>query len=340
MYGCLLANKNALKASVIILSLWMVALLSALSISLSYGIRQKAVLVRRLEEKRRASSLLEGAVIKAVSYLRKQIPQGYLGLNDNLINNPFDFKDMDFGDDFVSFAYNFFDDASGKILTFYGLTDEASKRNINRAEPLILKQFFMQLGLDEINADEIASSIVDWRDSDNLLCSPNSAEDTYYHFLEPFYEAKDSDFEILEELLLVRGMNKELFTKAKDYLTIYGDGKVNINTASKIVLVALGLNPALVDKIVNFRAGDDGISGTADDNIFFNLNEIVFRLKSKFDLTSLDILQLNSIIPKYLAVDSNFFRINCTVYKKEGKQKLNLTAVVNRKGRIFFWQEF
>ena len=58
----------------------------------------------------------------------------------------------------------------------------------------------------------------------------------------------------LDEILLVKGMNKEIYDKLINFVTIYGDGAVNINTASKEVLEALGLADSLVDKILRCAA--------------------------------------------------------------------------------------
>ena len=60
-------------------------------------------------------------------------------------------------------------------------------------------------------------------------------------------------FKVKEEILLVEGMDKEKFEQFKDLITVYGDGKVNINTASEGVLKALGLEEELVGIIVRYR---------------------------------------------------------------------------------------
>ena len=42
--------------------------------------------------------------------------------------------------------------------------------------------------------------------------------------------------ESLDELLLVNGMTKDIFERIKDYVTVWGSGMVNINTAGREVL--------------------------------------------------------------------------------------------------------
>jgi len=53
------------------------------------------------------------------------------------------------------------------------------------------------------------------------------------------------------------------------YLTVWGSGKININTAAPVVMTAVpGLTPALVEAIVRYRQGDDQQLGTSDDRYF------------------------------------------------------------------------
>ncbi|MBM3225066.1 MAG: general secretion pathway protein GspK [Candidatus Tectomicrobia bacterium] len=53
------------------------------------------------------------------------------------------------------------------------------------------------------------------------------------------------------------------------YVTVWGSGKININTAVPAVLGALpGLTPSLVQALVQYRAGDDQQRGTRDDRWF------------------------------------------------------------------------
>jgi len=328
-----------LEGSVLILSLWVIVLLTFFALSLSYGIRQKVSLVERLEEKRRLMYLAQAGINKAISFLKKQDFSGYLGLNSNLINNPEEFKDIDFGKDYLTFAYDFRDDFKKEYSTFFGFQDEAGKININKIDKDTLKRLFILLNLDEPKAEEISSSIVDWRDSDNELTSTYSAESSYYQFLEQGYPAKNSDFEVWEELLLVKGIDKDTFSRIKDYLTVYGDGKININTASSVVLLALGLSPSLVDKIISWRQGDDKISGTSDDNNFMNTQEIVTRLSQTYNLSEQEINQLSQISKDFFTVDSHFFSIECKAYTKTKDKNLMIKAVLDKEGKVFYWRQ-
>src|SRR5436309_276227 len=89
---------------------------------------------------------------------------------------------------------------------------------------------------------------VQWK---RLLHLLDGAEDDYYSKLEPPYRAKNGPFDRVEELLLVRGVTKEIFEGTpgddkepgrpglRDVLTATSAGQVNINTAPSLVLQAM-----------------------------------------------------------------------------------------------------
>ncbi len=86
--------------------------------------------------------------------------------------------------------------------TSYGLVSEAGKLNLNTAT----KDMIMVLpGMTEA----VAAAIVDWRDADS---EPESygAEDETYSRKDPPYRAKNGDFDSVEELLMVDGVDEDL----------------------------------------------------------------------------------------------------------------------------------
>lgn len=84
----------------------------------------------------------------------------------------------------------------------YGIIDEAGKLNIN----LVNEQVLLKL---PNMTNELASSIVDWRDSDTEPRQDGAENDYYLSLDEPYY-AKDNAYETIDELLLIRGATREL----------------------------------------------------------------------------------------------------------------------------------
>lgn len=333
-------NNKKRRGSILIIALWSLCLLATFAVILGFTVRQKLTLVNRLDERDRLRFIAEAGIKKAISQLKEEPEKSYYALNDAWSNNISAFKEVNIGDGEFSILNDYINERTGLAESRYGLIDEESKLNINKANQPILERFFKLVDFDETQAQELAAAIIDWRDRDSELSIPlGSAEDSYYRNLEYSYEAKDADFEVLEEILLVKGMDKNIFEKIKNYITIYGSGKINVNTASKTILLALGLSQDLVDKIVSFRLGEDGIIGTSDDNVFDTPSNIVPKLSQFSHLSDSEIASLGVIVDQYLVTNSNNFMARC-ISKLNGKKKTTeVISVFNRLGKILYWQE-
>jgi general secretion pathway protein K len=108
----------------------------------------------------------------------------------------------------------------------------------------------------------LVPSMIDWIDRDDQVIylpfirnEAKGAESTYYGKLKPPYACKNGLLETTEELLLLKGMTPELFDRVSDYLTVYGDGEININYAPTLVLRSLSeeMDTALAQLIVDRR---------------------------------------------------------------------------------------
>ena len=108
----------------------------------------------------------------------------------------------------------------------------------------------------------IVPAIIDWTDSDDeiecldFIKNDNlGAESSHYNQLKSPYRCRNKPFETTEGLLLVKGITPEIFSRIRDYLTVYGDGKINVNCAEKLVLQSLSENmdPTLAQLIIDRR---------------------------------------------------------------------------------------
>jgi general secretion pathway protein K len=142
--------------------------------------------------------------------------------------------------------------------------DESGKININSLPDNLLEQLLRNLvgnlGFEGTALDTIVDSILDWRDKDDLH-RLHGAESDYYQSLPNPYKAKNGNFDTLEELLLVKGVTRELLYgvgKKKglfDFLTVHGIiYKINVNAAPKEVLMAIpGMSAEVADALIAFR---------------------------------------------------------------------------------------
>ncbi|MFH1371101.1 MAG: type II secretion system minor pseudopilin GspK [Planctomycetota bacterium] len=109
---------------------------------------------------------------------------------------------------------------------------------------------------------DIVPSIIDWTDTDeHVTCLPFvknhnlGAESDYYTALSPPYKTANTPFDSIDQLLLVKGVTPEAFEMLKPFLTVYGDGAININTAPSLVLESMSekMDPALAKLIIERR---------------------------------------------------------------------------------------
>lgn len=323
-----------------LIALWSLCILTVFAVYLGYGVRQKIMLIGRLNSRDSLHFIADAGVKQAIAELRKKEPSGYDALNEAWSNNPDMFKEVSVSYGEFNVCYDYLDYPSGKPQIRYGLIDEERKINLNMSDLNTIQRLIMIVaGLDGIGAQNLAAAIVDWRDSDSALSIPlGSAEDRYYQNLPVPYEAKDADFEVLDELLLIKGMSQELLEKLKNYITIYSNGKININTAPAEVLLALDLNNRLVDKILSFRSGKDKIEATDDDNIFSSPATVVEQLSSFSELSPEEEARLGSLVSfGKISTDSGIFMVRSKA--KLDRQESEVTCTVNREGKILSWKE-
>jgi len=195
------------------------------------------------------------------------------------------------------------------------------------------------LGADATSAQELAAALIDWRDADSTTAIPlGSAEDSYYRNEKSPYEAKDAPFEALDEVRLVKGFNANVFEKLKNYITIYGSGKVNINTAGRELLYIVGFSQVTADKILDLRAGKDGFAGTADDIVFTSISDIGPKLSQASGFSVSDITALNAVVEAYMSVTSTAFTINSVGISPGEKDSGLVSCVIDIKGRILAYR--
>jgi len=152
---------------------------------------------------------------------------------------------------------------SGKLNVNF-LKDKSGKLNRTRVEHVL--RLFDLLNRKKNGQPQISyglvSSIIDWTDSDDQVTylpfvrnETGGAESRYYNRLKPAYACRNAALETMEELLLVKGMTPEIFDRLSDHVTVYGDGDININYASTLVLQSLSeeMDAALAQLIVDRR---------------------------------------------------------------------------------------
>jgi general secretion pathway protein K len=267
------------KATVLITTLWIVAILAIFAISAG---RQTAISLRLASynvDRIKAYFIARAGLMRALAEKRLEYKLNRAtsvdALSESWANNQELFENHKFADGNYTVGYRYQTEEAddGKPVILYGLMDEQSKININTAPAETIANLLKAIKIDESLSEEIAVAIIDWRDTDNDVSSYRTsagAEEAYYQELTPPYHCKNFTFDTIYELILIRGVTESIVNNVKPYITVYGDGKVNINTAGHTVLNALfGPDyPDLAAKIIRYRCGNDDIAGTKDDRWF------------------------------------------------------------------------
>lgn len=188
--------------------------------------------------------------------------------------------------------------SAGRRMIVVRCIDEQGKLNILKAPP---DQLARVLGPD------LQAALADWIDADNTPAR-GGAESSAYAAAGPVpYAAKNQPLQRLWELRLLRGVDDRdyfgedlnadgqldanendaaasvppddadgrLRVGLADRLTVYGSGKINVNTATADVLAAVpGLAEPAIRRLIAVRNGPDGQPGTRDDHPFTTLADL------------------------------------------------------------------
>ena len=151
----------------------------------------------------------------------------------------------------------------------FRITDESGKIDINALTDktaIVLNNLLRNFSSSEEEANTIVDSILDWKDTDDAH-RLRGAENSYYMSLPTPYRAKNAGFETLEELILVKGMTRDVLygnEKRKGiihFITVHScAATVNMNAAPKEVLMAI---PHMTEGLADTILARHGANATA-----------------------------------------------------------------------------
>lgn len=151
----------------------------------------------------------------------------------------------------------------------------------------------------------LAQAIADWIDPDADPLFPDGAEDSDYTILNPPYLAANRPFTSISELRLVKGMDRETYTKLAPLVCALPPGTaLNVNTAPAAVLAALSeeLEPADLERLLEDRP----------EKGYENVDEFLNAAK----------ITLNAELKALLGVESQYFLLRADVRVGDGHSML------------------
>ena len=327
---------------VLIVCIWVLMALSLLAAGFAYRVRLNYRATSYQAKEQELRYLARGAVTEGILVLEAD-------------NNEFDAFTESWDVPLRGVADDWLEDTSLQCCrhptVHCSVIDEERKVNVNTAGADVLTA----LGIDA----DVVSAILDWRDTNDEVTWPGGAESDYYLRREQPYRCKNKPFELLQELLLVKGVSRELFRGEDtngngkldegedlngdgemqlglcELLTVHGDGLVNLNTASADVLAsASGMSDESARAFAAYRNGNDGEVGTDDDVVFGSLDD----LKGVPSLSEFDYLRLLEVCK----VASEYFSIHSTASEEGTLQQVQVEATVRRAAEgvtVLSWEE-
>jgi len=177
---------------------------------------------------------------------------------------------------------------------------ERARRNVNTLKKEKEWEGILEVGdIPEEMWPELIESFLDWTDGDDIPRVDGAETEDYYATLDTPYRAKNADLDAVGELLLIKGFNKTILeggvletgiegeeavhvSGIKDLLTIYGDTKVNINAASRRVLMTLPDSDGTIDliagAIIEEREGLLNENGEKENSFFADDSDMFSRV--------------------------------------------------------------
>ena len=191
------------RGSILVGLLWCLALLSLVVIGVLHATRMDLVVAKNYGDKIQAHYLAVAGIEKTKALLYRDARQrSRSGVNHNgaFYGAAEQLRDVHFGrGQFRVFRRGRPDEGGGII---YGVGDEESRLNVNEASSEELSKL-------EGMTPDITAAIVDWRSAGNEV-TPGGAKADYYLSLRPPYLPRNGPLQTIRELLMVRGVTREL----------------------------------------------------------------------------------------------------------------------------------
>lgn len=240
--NCLLTRRINRRGYVLVVVLGLLAALLIMGLSLGTAVRSNLAQSRRFQDDTAAEFVARGGIEWVIHYLNQ------LERREELWRAPWQhqsalFRERGLGPGTFDIVVVEADDSLR-----YGLQDEEARVHLNRAPAELLAAL---PGLSDATAGDVVQGRRQqpWSVPEALLGAGIVTPMAFYGTASA--------------------------PGAAPYVTAWGSGKINVNTAPRQVLAVVpGVTPQQAEAIVRYRQGDDGQPGTADDQHFRRLDDL------------------------------------------------------------------
>ena len=269
--------------SALIVALWVILILSLLIGSFAFDMRVEAAITSHYRKRVKADYLARAGVEWAkLLFDRRQDADPSLP-DDQVDDVMLNAEHLSRGMGITGFRQEL-----GDGTFTVDILPEEGRRNVNKLTREEWEEILDEGGVPVERWDELIDCFTDWTDAnDEHEVNGAEADDAFY--VQRGYAPKNGPVDSIDEMLLIKGFDEKILyggmpdTKERDaqpmlgiakWLTTWGNGKVNANTASREVLMSIpGITDDEVDSIIDGRVGDDGTLGTRDDG-YATLDEL------------------------------------------------------------------
>lgn len=305
-----MTNSKRREGTALIVALWVIILMSLLIASFAFEMHVEAEVISYYRKRIKAQALAQSGVELARVFVAKmaEATEDEFGLDEAAEQLAVGSLNLSRG-----VAIRGLERELGEGRFTLSIEPEEGRRNINNLDDIDWEEILDQANIPQDRWPELIDCFLDWTDEDDLH-RLNGAESDDPFYVERGYAPKNGPLDTVDELRLIKGFDDEVvfgsppgtdpldaITGIASWLTTWSHGKVNVNTASREVLMTLrGIEEWVIDAIIEGRKGLDGEEGTRDDG-FETVDEVIGQtgmdasLRDKIAVRDVQYLRITSI---------------------------------------------
>ena len=247
------------KGIALLLVLWLITLFAVICAEFSSTMHTETVIVRNYRDGEQAYYTAEAGINRAIIELERASKTTRQNIAEDEDQEEPEFVYWEPGGG--PYVFNIDD-----YICEVKIEDENNRLGLNaflkkaKSNPSILKSLLdNKVGLEGEERDIVADSLIDWWDKDHNITGINGAENDYYESLEEPYKCRNGEIPVIEELLMVRGIDEIIF---------YGTAK---NPGQKIMLTSEELEAFLEGNMDDWEEIEAEFQYEGDNDTKINL---------------------------------------------------------------------
>lgn len=197
-------------------------------------------------------------------------------------------------------------------------------------------RFFLDKGVERW---ELIGNLVDWVDADDNRVWQGGSEQNVYANLASPYRPKNATFDSFEEIRLIDGWHDDdVWERFGQYLTIYGGGRINVNSAPPEVIRGLLTVYCMPNGIPNQGLLDQVMAGLEERRLLIGPHRSAADFISAADQAGASCsgnagAQTTGNIRSAIKVRSTTFRVTSTGIVGDAKVTITTIIDTSRRGR-------